>query len=68
MDYLPITNEQLTFTSDVNEISVNVTLLDDSIVEYDESFLASLTLVTTGTNAVLVRDAENVTIIDDDSK
>ena len=61
MDYLPITNEQLTFTSDVNEISVNVTLLDDSIVEYDESFLASLTLVTTGTNAVLVRDAENVT-------
>ena len=68
MDYLPITNEQLTFTSDVNEISVNVTLLDDSIVEYDESFLASLTLVTTGTNAVLVRDAENVLIIDDDSK
>ena len=68
MDYLPITNEQLTFTSDVKEISVNVTLLDDSIVEYDESFLASLTLVTTGTNVVLVDDAEDVLIIDDDSK
>ena len=43
-------------------------LLDDSIVEYNESFLASLTLVTTGTNVLLADDAENVLITDNDSK
>lgn len=67
-DYRPLTTT-LIFMTNVLSIDVNVTLIDDDLVEGDEKFRARLVIITSGLSAELFpRDTANVTIIDDDSK
>ena len=59
----------LTFTSTIKRIDINVTIVDDAIVELDEIFSASLSEVTTGPDAprvTLVPDNARITIEDEE--
>ena len=69
MDYEPLTTD-LTFSSEVNRININVTILDDSIVELTEVFEGRLTAVTIGPNVTLDPRRADISILDDpqDSK
>ena len=60
----------LTFSSTVKRIDLNVTILDDSIVELTEVFEGQLTAVTVGPNVVLTPRTARISILDDpqDSK
>ena len=62
----------LTFNSTVKIIDVNVTILDDDIVELKELFLGQLTMVTMGPNASdvqLTPQIAQISILDEmDSK
>ena len=68
-DYTAITDMELTFTADdvINTaLCVNVTIVDDSIVEPEQSFTVSLTS-NDPVQFVPVQQA-NVVIMDNDSK
>ena len=65
-DYTPL-NQLLTFNGMVTAIEVNVTLVDDGIVEGNEIFQGMLSVVTPG-NIVDVIPSVSVTILDDDRK
>ena len=54
----------------MNRIDLNVTILDDSIVELTEVFEGQLTAVTVGPNVVLNPRTARISILDDpeDSK
>ena len=59
----------LTFTSTIKRIDINVTIVDDAIVELDEIFSASLSEVTMGPGSpevVLVPDNARITIEDEE--
>ena len=60
----------LTFNREVNRTDLNVTILDDSIVELTEVFEGQLTAVTVGPNVVLNPRTARISILDDpqDSK
>ena len=60
----------LTFSSMVKRIDLNVTILDDSIVELTEVFEGQLTAVTVGPNVTLNPRTARISILDDpqDSK
>ena len=49
----------------MNRININVTILDDSIVELTEAFEGRLTAVTTGPNITLDPQRANISILDD---
>ena len=61
-------NQILTFNSANTREMINIILLEDSLVEGDEDFLAQLDVLSTEENVALTRDTANVTIIDEDSK
>ena len=69
MDYEPL-SINLTFSSTVNRININVTILDDIIVELTEIFEGRLTAVTVGPNVTLDPRRADISILDDpqDSK
>ena len=68
MDYEPL-NELLRFSETVSSVSVNVTLINDILVEDTEMFLARIAVLTSGTDIVFFPgDTAPVSIIDDDSK
>ena len=59
----------LTFTSTIKRIDINVTIVDDATVELDEIFSASLSPVTVGPDApiaTLVPDNARITIEDEE--
>ena len=66
-DFLPL-NRILTFNSDISRTTINVTLLNDNIVEGDEDFLARLEVPSTEMDVVLSKDNATITILDDNSK
>ena len=70
-DYQTLTTA-LTFNSEVKLIDVNVTILDDDIVEFPEVFLSALAIVTMGPaapDAILNPGTARITIEDEeDSK
>lgn len=67
-DYVPL-SQTLFFSASITTISVNVTVLTDSILEADEDFLVRLEIIQTGANAVFSSDeSATVTILDDTSK
>ena len=61
-------NRTLTFNSVIYKTTINVTLLNDDIVEGDEDFLARLEVPSTEMNVVLSKDTATITILDDNSK
>ena len=69
MDYQPLTTD-LTFSPTVKRIDINVTIVDDSIVELTETFEGQLTAVTVGPNVILNPRRARINILDDpeDSK
>ena len=69
MDYQPLSTD-LTFSPTVKRIDINVTILDDSIVELTETFEGQLTAVTAGPNVTLNPRRVQINILDDpeDSK
>ena len=50
VDYVPLSMD-LTFNSQVKRIDLNVTIIDDNIVELNEIFSGRLAVVTMGPNA-----------------
>ena len=54
----------VTFASNETSATVDVTILDDSIIESAETFTASLT--TSESNVVIGEDTATVTILDND--
>ena len=63
-DYEPL-SINLTFNSMIMRIDLNVTILDDSIVEMTEQFEARLTAVTTGPNIILSPRIARIFILED---
>ena len=63
-DYEPL-SINLTFNSEITRIDLNVTILDDSIVEMTEQFEAQLTAVTMGPNVILNPQIARLFILDD---
>ena len=63
-DYEPL-SINLTFNSEITRIDLNVTILDDSIVEMTEQFEGQLTAVTMGLNVVLRPRIAQLFILDD---
>ena len=63
-------SQVLTFSSSVSLQTVNVSIVNDSLLEIDEVFTASLTLENTADAARvnLQPDSAEVTILDDDSE
>ena len=73
-DYGALTEFSLgPFNNNVRELSFNVSIVDDTIPEEDEVFIASLTLspgnqATFGNLVIVVPDSANFTIQDEDGK
>lgn len=69
VDYIPI-DVNLTFSADVLQRSINVTLFNDGFDELDEIFNARITILTSEATIVIEDDdpLELVTIQDDDGK
>ncbi len=68
VDYV-LVNTTLFFSEDVTTISFNVTLINDALVEGEETFQMQLAIVTLGANIMFfLADNAPVTILDDDSK
>ena len=69
VDYEPL-SINITFSREVSRIDLNVTILDDSIVERTEQFEAQLMAVTMGPNVILNPRIAQLFILDDpqDSK
>ena len=66
VDYKPL-DETLTFSGNVTNITINVTLLDDNDLEGNEDFKAQLS-ISSGSNVGLPDPDAIITIVDDDSK
>jgi len=66
-DYQP-TTVQLTFSSTVTRLDVNVTLVDDDITEVVEEFQATLQEAVTSTSVFVSPSVAKAIIEDDDSK
>ena len=64
LDYEPL-SINLTFNDIITRIDLNVTILDDSIVEGTEEFEAQLTAVTMGLNVELNPQIARLFILDD---
>jgi hypothetical protein len=64
VDYEPLTVD-LTFSRTVKRIDLNVTILDDSIVELTEVFEGLLRAVTMGPNVILNPRRADISILDD---
>ena len=63
-DYEPL-SINLTFSSTTTRIDLNVTILDDSIVERTEQFEGQLTAVTIGPTVILDPQIAQLFILDD---
>ena len=63
-DYEPL-SINLTFNDIITRIDLNVTILDDSIVEMTEQFEGRLTAVTMGPNVILSPRIAQLFILDD---
>ena len=63
MDFTSLENAELTITSPEGLVCLSVNLLDDNIFEDRETFLLSMS---TSRERVLVDDAVQITIIDND--
>ena len=57
---------QLTIPAGENEVSIEIEILDNGIVEGDEYFLVGLS--TTDASLTVATSSANVTILEDDSK
>ena len=66
VDYEPV-NTTLTFSASMRTISFNVTVIDDDLVEGDETLTMRLEILTVG-NIALIQPTAPVTILDDDSE
>ena len=61
------TTQTLTFPSSENELFISIPIIDDSIVENDETFSAMLSLSTPAASVAIQQSTAEVTIINDDS-
>lgn len=68
LDYTSISNEWLTFSSNVlrNDITINIT--DDLLFEYNEVFTINMTLISEPFPGLRLLNNATVTIIDNDGK
>ena len=66
VDYRPL-HVTLAFSETITEITVNITLLDDNVVEGDKDFKARLS-TSSGSNVGLPKPDAIITIVDEDSK
>lgn len=66
-DYQMLTR-QLEFTSEVTSVNIPITLLDDNIVEGDESFAANIENMANTEDVMLNPATAVVTITDDDGE
>ena len=65
VDYISA-SELLTFNSEITEASFNITIIDDDIVEGEETFFVGLLSVSDFEINVLVAEGTVVLIFDDD--
>ena len=68
VDYVPLEKYLLVFNSSVSELTVEYHLVDDSLVEYNETFTASLSLDVIDNRNVINLSVATVIIINDDGK
>ena len=66
-DYQTVTRT-ITFSSSVSNVSVQVTIVDDSILESTENFLLNLADPQRQTGVSIMPSTANVTILDNDGK
>ena len=58
----------LTFTSTTSSVQVQVPIIDDSVDEYEEDFVANLTLITTDVEVDINPSQAIIVIHDDDGR
>ncbi len=58
----------LTFNETVTAHTINITITDDGLLEYDETLQSTVSLVTSEDGVTLNPDATTITILDDDCK
>ena len=69
MDYQPLTEEEVVFlVGDTNgtERCVNITILEDLLVEREEEFIVTLAIITSNANLFIDNANTTVSIIDND--
>ena len=71
-DILPITQRSLTFRhsadQNITNQPVDITVIDDTILEMNDTFFANLSLSTENTNVEIIPSIAEITIENDDSK
>ena len=67
-DFTAVQGRQLVFNASSSSITVPITIINDNLVENNETFTASLSLAGTEDRVTLAPDEATVTITDSDSK